>query len=193
MKDNPLFRLFFLIFSVLNLSGCWLLGDRIPNLHFYSANILMKGGEPCFNLKDHRKKWVDPPEISRIDVFLYPDKTMIPMWSHDFSADRVSVRLNAFECIVYGEGAEEAPPLQKGLSYRVLISGHKNGEVMNYSAHFRLYETADGETDICRLKWNDEIRGYDLEACDHDGHRPDTSGVRRNERKNRHSQREIRK
>jgi len=69
MKNGSLLKLYLLSLSVLTLSGCWLLGDRIPELHFYTANVLVKDGMPCFNLRDRREKWADPPEILSVNVF----------------------------------------------------------------------------------------------------------------------------
>jgi len=78
------------------------------------------------------------------------------------------MKLSPHECLVYGEGAEEVWQLRQRSSYSVSINAYKDGEYMRYVTPFRLYETEEDGTEICRLKWSNETNDYDLEACDND-------------------------
>jgi len=168
IKNNHSFKFGLLPCLVLALSGCWLLGDRIHESYFYTANISMKDGETCFNLKDRRKKWVAPPGILDINVFPYPGKAITPIWSYNFSKEQSSTPTSKHECIIYDKGAEEALPLQQGSAYSVSINSYKGGKHMEHTTIFRPYRASDYKIGICRLKWDNEINSYDLESCEKD-------------------------
>jgi len=143
MKNSRSFELGLFLFLALALSGCWLLGDRIPDSYFYTANVSIKDGEPCFNLEDRRGKRVVPPEILEVNVFPYPGKAITPMWSYKFSEEQSSTHSPEHECIIYGKGAEEALLLQQGLTYSVSINSYMEGKHMKHTTPFRLYRTSN--------------------------------------------------
>jgi len=152
--------LFCVVFA---LSGC-----LFHRPAYYPAQVLMKDGVPCFSVANRSEERVSTPIISAIDVLSYTDdnKEIKPVWGEMFMRDRPQIKLSPYECLVYGEGAEMAPPLKKGHHYGVSISASVDNYGAFYFSYFCLSGVPDGDaTEIHHVKWSKNINSYDWRVC----------------------------
>jgi len=160
MKSVKLFESGFLLCLTLALSGC-----IFHRPAYYSAQVLMKDGVPCFSVANSRKERASPPEISSVNVFPYEGNEIVPLWRRIFPPDQPTIRLSPHECIPYGAGENMTPPLKHNFRYGISIFSFISGDTMNYQSYFCLYETADGRTDIHHAQWNNKTHERDWGAC----------------------------
>jgi len=128
---------------------------------YYPAQVLMKGGAPCFSVANNRKERINPPIISIISVFPYASEEVMPLWCRAFPRNQPSMKLSPHECLTYdGEAG-----LQKGLPYVVFMNGYIHEENRRYRAYFCLHEANGGSTEIHYSKWSNKMNGYDWQTC----------------------------
>jgi len=131
---------------------------------YYPAQILMKDGVPCFSVANRRKERANTPIVSTVNVFPLVGKEAI--WIGMFPPDLPPMILPPHECLVYGVGTENAPPLRRGYRYGVSMITSINGYRVAYQSYFCLSGAPDGnETEIHHVKWNRELNGFDWRVC----------------------------
>jgi len=160
MKNIKLFESGFLLCLTLALSGC-----IFHRPAYYSAQVLMKDGVPCFSVANSRKERANPSEISSIHVLPYEENETVLPWRKIFPPSQPAIRLSPHECIPYGAGENMAPPLQHNFFYGVLIYSSINGYGMAYLSYFCLYKTPDGRTDIHHVQWYNKPPERDWGTC----------------------------